>query len=299
MDCLEVTGLASHKELYSFETAFDALAAYSSFADVCYLQSFGFYKMVNPFAFTPTEEIVPFIDIYDASARSTMLAFNETLGRVVHLRLLVNSLYSLESLNGDTLNINSFFQELQTDLMNVNSAYLLPVQSLLYVGFVLMILLSLVLLFIYIPISSIIYKIIIGLSIFLGSAGFIFLMIPDFSVFGILIVIIYCSAIAILIVIAFFLLRSKIGGDLQNPAVSKIIFVISIIGSVSFSLYIGYLIFLNSDMLNSISTELYIKARIVEYIIAKIDYFHVTESFFSGTNFYSRFGFYTTHLVNS
>jgi hypothetical protein len=215
------------------------------------LHSLGYYTNLGEFALAPTSQIIDFINLnlneFSASqllnnvdlVTSINKALSELCYRYINMKFILNQLSVITS--SSVQNDSILFSELQSHLNNmyikqgnfIGSSNL----TLVIIGS-LLVLLLLISIYLYIPLSSIISKVFSGLVIFLGSAGFVFLLIPDYSFFGLLIVIVYCSAIAILLIIAFFLLHSKFGLNLENGIIKNIIFYSIIFIYVFYTFYL-------------------------------------------------------------
>lgn len=241
LDCLEATNIVSGADLINnYNSVLEAGLAHASPEIMDKLFTNGFYEHINPYSFVSTQELMSIIN--NGPAASKVHAIHEFTNRLGGLRYVLNQTYTYESITDSGLSFDTMFKSLQNDLeafSALKNNYLLQIRSVTYVVVIISAFLSLLMLFVYIPMSSIIFKIVIGLLIFLSSAGFVFFLIPDFAVFGVLIIIIYCSAIAILIVIAFFLLRSKVGDSIENVGVASFVYFLSLFLVIGF---IGYLV---------------------------------------------------------
>lgn len=194
--------------------------------------------------------------------------------------------------NADFSRIDLFLQIEQTlkTLNSLNQTFLLNITTITTITICLVLFLSLIMLFIYIPTSSIVFKVVTGLAIFLGGSGLIFFLIPEYSFFGILIIIIYCSAIAILIVIAFFLLHSKLGVTSLNNIILYVFYTLSVVLVISFLFYIiDYIQSIKILVPNLVTVLDFINNSIENYITSSMNGF-LSEGKLLSWNYYAKKG---------
>ena len=270
------------------------------------LHNLGFYtKNLGIYNFASTSSIILFINnvvntysLQDISSNKELFnsffqAILELIYRYINMKFTLQQMSIVDS--GLSSNTFILFSELQNhinDLQFVKGGFNNSEQFFFYVCGLLLSLLGLILIYLYIPLSSIISKVFSGLVIFLGSSGFVFLLIPDYSFFGLLIVIVYCSAIAILLIIAFFLLHSKFGISLENKNVQTIVFY----GTVF--VFIFYLTYLSSYWFSILflnpSTEMvyaYIFSNLGIHIYNHIPFFSKPISLICSYNWYAQYGY--------